>query len=255
VVESAFLVPAHVTDIAEAGARPGAEWDAGFDAGAFVKEHAAEFRREFGAARLEETAFPVYANRLPIARWLGLERIRAAALLARRVGAVDVAVDFGAGLGVSLPGLAARARRVWAVERDAEVTRFALSRLGLTGIVESMREVSDRWISCSPSTSSSTLPSSAGTGRRPRRPGTSRGRCWVISDSTENRLYGLMRRIARTSGKGHVRGVDRVLEIVSARMAHVDQIRLPADTVAGHVAVRSRPLSQGVARARRGSWR
>ena len=42
------------------------------------------------------------------------------------IGPVGTAVDFGSGLGVSLPALSARAEIVYAVDRDTEIANFVV---------------------------------------------------------------------------------------------------------------------------------
>jgi hypothetical protein len=206
-------------------------WDRGFDPGRFVRENAAEFRDEFGGARLEETAFTVYTNWLGVARWLGLERVRTAARLARGVGHVRVAVDFGSGLGVSLPGLAARADHVWAVDVEPDVTRLALSKLALTNVtvVESIAEVPVEIDLLLALDVFEHVPDLVGLTAE-LADHTGAGGHWIVSGPTENPLYHLMRRLSRTTGEGHIRTVDRVMEIVSMRLAQVQMVRLPLDT-------------------------
>jgi SAM-dependent methyltransferase len=226
---SSFAIPEHM--VLASAAVNSVAWDRGFDAGRFVRENADEFQEAFGQARLEETAFTVYTNRLAIARWLGLERVRSAARLARTVGHVRVAVDFGSGLGVSLPGLAARAAHVWAVDLDPEITRLALSKLSLQNVtvVQSVSEIPDPIDLLLALDVFEHVPDLTGLVSE-LVDHTREGGHWVVSGPTENNLYHLMRRISRTTGEGHIRSVDRVMEIVSTRLAQEQLTRLPIDT-------------------------
>jgi hypothetical protein len=56
---------------------------------------------------------------------------------------------------------------------------------------------------------------------------TARNGVWIISGPTENTLYRLARRVARTRGEGHVRNIDDVLRTVPRRMGRERICRLP----------------------------
>ena len=205
-------------------------WDKASHPADVVEKLRADLLERFGAARLEETAWPTYTNRLLAARWLAYERVRVAAKLTRRVGAVRIAVDFGSGLGVGLPYLAARAEHVYAVESDAEITSFVVSRLDLPNVtvVSDASELDGPVDLLWALDVFEHVPELAALTARLAKQ-TAAGGVWIVSGPTENLLYRAMRRVARTSGEGHVRGIDRVFEIVSASLGLVTSQRLPLD--------------------------
>jgi 2-polyprenyl-3-methyl-5-hydroxy-6-metoxy-1,4-benzoquinol methylase len=182
---------------------------------------------QFGAARLEETAYPVYTNSLGPASYLGWSRIsHAQRLLSDHRG--DRALDFGAGLGVMLPFLSQRYGAVAAIDLDPEPTKAMVERMNLANVevgselpkaphtfdlisaldvlehVENLRDVYEAF-----------LPVTAWRGR------------WVISGPTENVLYKLMRKVAHTTGEGHVRNIYDVFREVPAEMRPIASVRLP----------------------------
>lgn len=202
-------------------------WDSGPQPFARVREASADLLAEFGATRLEETAFPVYTNRLPLARWLAEERVRAARMLAQRVGPVGMAVDFGAGLGVLLPYLLERSTRVIAIDRDPTVTHFMVRRMGLENVVvqSDLGNVAGIDLLAAMDVFEH-VPDLAGLVESLASK-TSVGGAWIISGPSENRTYRAMRRLSRTSGEGHVRSVDRVFEVASTRLVLESSITLP----------------------------
>jgi SAM-dependent methyltransferase len=183
----------------------------------------------FGRARLEETAFPVYTNPFPPARYLAWRRVTFAQRLLTEATTGGSALDFGAGLGPMLPWLVARYRHVTACDLDTEITSFMLERLGLTDVetvhgpgegslapfdavvaLDVLEHVSDL-SGVYEELEAVTKPTGV----------------WVISGPTENRLYRLARRVARTSGEGHVRTIHDVLEAVPDSMVRERVCRLP----------------------------
>ncbi len=150
--------------------------------------------------------------------------------LSNRAGAATIAVDFGSGLGVGLPYLSARAERVFAVEADSAVTAFVVGRLGLPNVtvVEDIDQVDGPIDLLWALDVFEHVPELAELSKRLARR-TSVGGAWIVSGPTENTLYRTMRRIARTSGEGHVRGIERVFDVGSRDLALMRYQRLPAD--------------------------
>lgn len=182
---------------------------------------------QFGERRLEETAYPVYTNSFGPASYLGWSRIsHAQRMLAGLTG--ERALDVGAGLGVMLPFLAQHYGQVDAVDLDPEPTKVMVERFGLANVavrsfvpwppeefdaitaldvLEHVEDLEHVYSELLPVT----------------RPGGS----WLISGPTENWLYKLMRKVARTTGEGHVRTIYDVLDAVPRPMTLVEQVRLP----------------------------
>jgi len=66
----------------------------------------------------DEQALPAYAIRNPFSNWLFWQRLGLTIRIIRKVPRQEVAVDFGAGLGLMLPVLKNIANEVIAVERE-----------------------------------------------------------------------------------------------------------------------------------------
>lgn len=183
---------------------------------------------KFGEDRLAEKAFPSYANYLKPARYLAWSRVRhAQAMLDGASG--QAALDFGSGLGVMLPFLAERYDRVVACDEDTEVTEYMVRRLGLTGVevvgsVDDVRGPFDTVVALDVLEHIDDLAPIY----TPMLAASAPDATWVISGPTENRLYGLMRKIARTTGDtAHVHTIHEVLDDVPAAMKTVERRRLP----------------------------
>lgn len=183
----------------------------------------------FGTARLEETGFPAYFGRFWPASYLMWKRVFTAQRLLTEVHGRSV-LDFGSGLGVLLPYLETRFREVVACDRDAEITEFMIGRLGLRR-VQLARSISD----CEDqrfdaivaldvlehvSNLRGTLESLEGV--------TAEDGSWVVSGPTENMSYRLGRRIAGTTGQGHIRTIYDVLQEIREPMTHKRQFELPS---------------------------
>ena len=180
----------------------------------------AELISKFGRKRLEETAFPVYFNKFPLAAYLGWSRIfTAQKLLAGKHG--NTALDFGGGLGVSLPYLAEHYNQVIACDIDPEITKFVVQRLGL----DRVRIVSNI-LECKPNCSFNTILAldvlehveNLRDTYESFKSVTTQDGVWIISGPTENFLYKFARKIARTTGEGHVRNIYDVFNEVPEDM-------------------------------------
>jgi SAM-dependent methyltransferase len=138
-------------------------------------------------------------------------------------------LDFGSGMGVLLPYLEENFRHVVACDRDAEITEFMMRRLNLKH-VEVIRSISDcqghgfdvvvaldilEHVDDLSKTIRSLEDLTAKDGR------------WVVSGPTESALYRLGRKIARTTGEGHVRTIYDVLEEIRGHMTCEIQCKLP----------------------------
>lgn len=184
--------------------------------------------REFGEERLEEKAFPTYANSLKPARYLAWSRVRHAQRMLDRASG-RAALDFGSGLGVMLPFLAERYDRVVACDEDTEVTEYMVRRLGLSGVevvpsVDAIRGPFDAVVALDVLEHIDDLAPIY----QPMLAASAPGARWVISGPTENWLYGVMRKIARTSGdESHVHTIHEVLDGVPTTMEAVERRRLP----------------------------
>jgi 2-polyprenyl-3-methyl-5-hydroxy-6-metoxy-1,4-benzoquinol methylase len=188
-------------------------------------------QREFGDERLEETALPVYSNRLPPASYLGWSRIRHAQRLLGGVSATGSALDFGPGLGVMLPFLAERFDRVSACDEDPDVTRFMIRRLGLSGInvstsVDSSTEGSDRYDAVLALDVLEHVENLDGVLANLLSVTAENG-VWIISGPTMNGLYRLAQKLARTSGEGHIRTIYDIFDAVPPAMRREKVRHLP----------------------------
>lgn len=188
-----------------------------------------ELLSKFGAARLEETAFPVYFNKFPPAAYLGWSRVFKAQNLLSGVRARSV-LDFGSGLGVMLPYLASYCEEVIALDLDPEITKFVIEKLDLKKI-----KVINNFSDCKSQNKfdivvaldvlehvenlnnvfQSLLTTTAANG------------VWIISGPTENSLYKIARRIANTTGEGHVRNIYDVFNSIPKNMICEKVYRLP----------------------------
>ncbi len=182
---------------------------------------------QFGEARLEETAYPVYTNTFGPASYLGWSRIsHAQRMLSGHRG--ERALDFGAGLGVMLPFLSQHYRLVDAVDLDPEPTKVMVERMNLANVdVRSdMPAPPESFDLVSALDVLEHVDDLTGIYRNFVRITAPGGR-WVISGPTENWLYKAMRKVARTTGEGHVRTIYDVFDEVPDQMERVDTVRLP----------------------------
>lgn len=138
-------------------------------------------------------------------------------------------LDFGSGLGVLLPYLEENFRDVVACDRDAEITEFMIRRLNLRH-VQVVRSVSDCHgrgfdvvLALDILEHVGDLPEML----RSLEDLTTKDGSWVVSGPTENVLYRLGRKIARTTGEGHVRTIYDVLEEIRGHMTCERQFKLP----------------------------
>ena len=187
-----------------------------------------ELLHRFGSARLEETGFPAYFSWFWPASWLMWRRVFAAQRLLVGLRGQSV-LDFGSGLGVLLPYLEENFGNVVACDRDAEITEFMIRRLDLKH-VQVVRSVSD----CQGRAFDVVLAldilehvGDLSETLRSLEDLTVKDGRWVISGPTENVLYRLGRKIARTTGEGHVRTIYDVLEEVCEHMTCERQFKLP----------------------------
>jgi SAM-dependent methyltransferase len=186
-----------------------------------------DLARLFGESRLEETAYPVYTNSFGPASYLGWSRIsHAQRMLRRECG--ERALDFGAGLGVMLPFLSQQYRLVDAVDVDPEPTKVMVERMNLSNIdvrsdMPSPPESFDLVSALDVLEHVDDLTGIYEAFVRVTAPG---GR-WVISGPTENWAYHFMRKVARTTGEGHVRTIYDVFNDVPRQMRMVSRVKLP----------------------------
>jgi 2-polyprenyl-3-methyl-5-hydroxy-6-metoxy-1,4-benzoquinol methylase len=181
----------------------------------------------FGLERLEETAFPVYTNTFPPASYLGWSRIRHAQRLLAAVVATNTALDFGSGLGVMLPYLSQRFRRVVAYDPDPAPTEIMVTEMRLGNV-----SVSDHLDPSEPFDAVVALDvlehvEGLDAIYRDLLAATSQRGTWIISGPTENWLYRAMRRLSRTTGEGHVRTIADVFAAVPPAMRLAKVVRLP----------------------------
>lgn len=168
-----------------------------------------ELLSKFERSRLEEKGFPVYFHKFPPALYLAWSRIFTAQKLLLNVKG-RTALDYGSGLGVMLPFLRKQYDEVFATDEDLEITKFVTQGLGLNAVkflervlsdgyknyfdvivaldvlehVEDLAQVYALFMSI-----------------------TAKNGIWIISGPTENFLYKGARKLAGTSGKGHVRNI------------------------------------------------
>jgi 2-polyprenyl-3-methyl-5-hydroxy-6-metoxy-1,4-benzoquinol methylase len=187
-----------------------------------------ELVARFGRASLEETAFSVYTNSFPPAEYLGWSRIVHAQ---RLLGVLDErrrALDFGSGLAVMLPFLSQTFETVVAHDLDPGPTTMMIERMRLTNVEATTGfgdddALFDAVVALDVLEHVSDLDGIyANLLRR-----TAPGGCWVISGPSENWLYRGMRKIARTTGEGHVRTIFDVLDAVPSQMRRTDSVKLP----------------------------
>src|SRR3712207_3756603 len=94
-----------------------------------LQDAEAELERRFGRDALEESGFPIYINRFPPAAYLGWNRISHGQQLLRDRPHGGKALDFGSGLGVTLPFLSQSFDRVVAFDLNPGPTSFMVERM------------------------------------------------------------------------------------------------------------------------------
>jgi 2-polyprenyl-3-methyl-5-hydroxy-6-metoxy-1,4-benzoquinol methylase len=182
----------------------------------------------FGRDALEETAYPVYTNSFPPAAYLGWNRVVHAQRMLSDAGEGVRALDFGAGLGVMLPFLSQQFTDVIAFDLDPDPTEVMVQRMDLPN-VEVVSKLGDEHVEFDAITALDVLEHVDGLDdiyadllRRTAPKGV-----WVISGPTENWLYRTMRRVAGTTGEGHVRTIFDVFHAVPQAMQLKKAVRLP----------------------------
>jgi 2-polyprenyl-3-methyl-5-hydroxy-6-metoxy-1,4-benzoquinol methylase len=182
-----------------------------------------------GREALEETAWPVYMNTFGPAAYLGWSRIVHAQRFLSGRGRRHRVLDFGSGLGVMLPFLAQHFDEVVAFDLDPRPTALMVQEMGLRNVLvtadlhDAAQEPFDVIIALDVLEHVPDLrPIYSDWLPRTRSDGT-----WIISGPTENRLYRAMRKVARTTGEGHVRTIYDVFDAVPADMRETKTIKLP----------------------------
>ena len=170
--------------------------------------------REFADGAYDEQALPAYTNPNRLMRFVFWERVRLISSLLNGQPKVDLALDFGAGLGLMVPILADRAREVVAVEIEPAKLEEGLDKLGISrGRLRIERTLAGagagplgRVALILAMDVLEHVEDLDGTLRDLRRTMTPDGRL-LISGPTENVLYRLGRRLAGYSGHYHRRGI------------------------------------------------
>lgn len=167
----------------------------------------------------DEQALPAYTHRNRLMRWLFWQRLRKVSrYLGRTLRPGARVLDFGCGIGMLMPLLAARGFRLSGVDLDVRNTGRFLARFGVT---DAAILHADQLDSLPPGQFDAVtaldvlehVPDLEGTvGRLGRllRPG---GRL-VVCGPTENILYKLGRRLAGFSGHYHVRNIADIHTVV-----------------------------------------
>ena len=88
--------------------------------------------REISDGAYDEQALPAYTNPNRLMRAVFWARVRSISGLLNRQPKVDLALDFGAGLGLMIPLLADRAREIVAVEIEPSKLEKGLEELGVS---------------------------------------------------------------------------------------------------------------------------
>ncbi len=162
--------------------------------------------------QVDEMAVPSYLHPNPLIRWLFRKRL-ATALALLGTGPFRAGLDFGCGVGLLLPELAARTDRVFATDLELGPARAMKAELGLENLTlvepelleatveegsldyviatDSLEHVDD------PATRIATF----ATMLRP-------GGVFILSGPTETRLYRLGRLLAGFGGKEHYHHTD-----------------------------------------------
>jgi len=187
-----------------------------------------ELVHQFGKARLEQTGFPAYFSWFPPASFLAWRRVFVAQGLLRGLQGQS-ALDFGSGLGVLLPYLQSKFSEVVACDQDAEVTAFMIEKLNLKRVqlVRSISECQNKRFNAIVALDVLEHVGELSETVRSLENLTTEDGSWVISGPTESLLYKLGRKIARTTGEGHVRTIYSVLREVGGSMTCEKQFALP----------------------------
>jgi len=188
-----------------------------------------ELISRFGRERLEETAFPVYFNNFLPASYLGWSRVFTAQKLLSGIKG-NAALDFGSGLGVSLPFLKQNFKKVIACDTDPEITEFMIENLRLESI-EVIKTIPEREqnLKCDAIIALDVLEHVENLAKvyQSFDSVTADNGVWIISGPTENFIYKLARRIARTAGGAHVRNIYDVFREIPNYMICEQVYTLP----------------------------
>ncbi|HEX2978798.1 MAG TPA: class I SAM-dependent methyltransferase [Anaerolineaceae bacterium] len=175
--------------------------------------------RDIPGSKRDEMAIPSYLHPNPLIRWLMWRRYEVAAGLAQLSG-VDAALEFGCGIGLFLPTLAAACQRVYAIDIFPEYAR-RLSEQRHLGVIfpDRLDEIPDGALDLIVAADVLEHLPDVETYldgfHHKLKPG---GRL-VVSGPTENLIYKIGRVVAGFGDKGdyHVSNIDLLLAKIAAR--------------------------------------
>lgn len=168
-----------------------------------VRELTAPDVAEVAADDRDEMAIPSYAHRNPLIRWLMWRRYEAVERLAG-LSADMTALEFGCGIGLFLPTLAAACNRVYAIDLFPQYAKALVERSGIdVAFVPDLDGVPDGGVNLIVAADVlehvDDLPGWIDRFRAKLRPG---GRI-LVSGPTEGLVYRVGRWVAGFGGKGH----------------------------------------------------
>jgi 2-polyprenyl-3-methyl-5-hydroxy-6-metoxy-1,4-benzoquinol methylase len=180
----------------------------------------------------DEMAIPSYLHPNPLIRWLFWKRYDVVAQLSE-LNDRATALEFGCGIGMFLPTLAARTEHVFAIDLFPQYAQEVVRRLGLgskvtfaSGIDDIPDHSLDLIVAADVLEHLADPRSLVSAFRRKLRPN---GRL-VVSGPTESRLYKLGRILAGFGDKGdyHVTNIDRLeTDIKESGYRHLQVVHLP----------------------------
>lgn len=186
-----------------------------------------------------ESAVPSYTNRNPAIRWLMFRRLDVIRQMALKALAQDgthtdlAALDFGCGIGMMIPALAARVDSLYLSDKQLTPARATAQWFDASNVVfvrpdeleSRVRNLSlDVVIAADVLEHVDDLATVVGMLRRKLRVGG----VLIVSGPTENRTYRCGRRIAGFSGEYHVRSVFEVESgVLGAGLAQEQLRKLP----------------------------
>jgi SAM-dependent methyltransferase len=183
---------------------------------------AMELLRQGQPGEFDEQALPAYSHPNLLMRWLFWQRLRKVTRhLHRTLPSGARVLDFGCGVGMLLPLLAAQGHRLTGVDLDVRHTAQFLEHFGVTGATvlhadqlgTLTKEKFDAITALDVLEHVDDLEATVGQLARLIRPG---GKL-IVCGPTENVLYRIGRKLAGFSGHYHVRNIAAIHDVIRLR--------------------------------------